>query len=116
MKIGDIVEQQNGPCRVTSYEEPRLVTHQRQKMLCGFTSYEPVEGPPTKEQHAYCEDIRQREEHQRTKAAALRKRIITRLDQEISPSILPHWDGSDNKFITPLVDLIVDLIHEESEY
>lgn len=111
MKVGDIIEQENGPFRVASTSAfPPGKYRTDIGFICGFTSYEPVEGPPTKKQHEYREEERQAKECREAAAAALRERIKNRCLTELPMKYqIPRE-------IPELVDLIVDLIHEESEY
>jgi hypothetical protein len=71
--------------------------------IAGFASYTSVEGPPTKEQQKYRDYLAESARRAKVKAERLRERIEARTRQ---------FGVVDSK----LTDLIVDLIHEESEY
>lgn len=107
VKVGDIVEQINGPYCIVNHHYPRVGSF-------GFTSYKPVEGPLTKRQHDYREYCRQNDERRDAAALVLRTRIHQRIESEIGARIIPG--DTSKEAIKPLIDLIVDLIHEESEY
>jgi len=99
--IGDIVERHTGPFRVCNEQGDPNGTF-------GFTSYQPVEGPKTKKQTEYCVSLALIEQRRLEREAKLRERV------ESCYAALPK-----NELGVPyhkvLIDLIVDLIHEESE-
>jgi hypothetical protein len=92
-KQGEIVETDTGP---------HFVVQNSCYGNIGFASLNPVEGPPTKTQQEYRDYHAEQKRRAEAKAAALRERIRNRIEPDLSEE--------------KLIDLIVDLIHEESEY